>query len=220
MATQRELVYNVLEKVKSLSDDQLLTEDYIAHLIDLKREYLLDQKFSDYRKVLPEVIKQTIEFQMVTEERVLGLGGDNVKVSRDTLPALAYIDRLINSTIITGRDFLEHALNLIPYERFIHVGKDRILKNQIYATFRDGRLYLKSGNNRDRGIWLLNMTGVFSSPEQAYNMSPQFDFNIPFADIQYPLTNKLADTVVGMVTKDLLETLEVRPDVRNNASET
>lgn len=218
MATKRELIYAVLEKMKNVSDDQSLTEEFIAHLIDLKREYLLHQKYSDYRRVLPEVVKQTIEFEMVREQRIPGIDGEYVLVSSKELPRLTDLERLQNSTILSGRDFMESYLNFIPYERFLYAGKDRWLRNQIYAALRAGKLYLKSGNFRDKGITVLNMTGVFSDPELAYFMSPDYNYNVDFKDTVYPLPNSLADTVVNMVKTDLLESIQLREDDRNNAS--
>ena len=209
MATKRELIYSVLEKLKNVSDDQSLTEEFIAHLIDLKREYLLHQKYSDYRRVLPEVVKQTIEFEMVREQRVLGIDGEYILVSLKKLPMLTDLARLKNSTVLSGRDYIESYLNLIPYERFLHVGKDKWLKNQIYAAYRDGKLYLKSGNFRDKGITVLNMTGVFSDPELAYFMSPDYNYNVDFKDTVYPIPNALADTVINMIIEDLVKTIEL-----------
>lgn len=221
MATRNKLVYSVLEKVKVLSDDQAFNNlpiDYVRFLVDSKREYLINQKFSDYRRVLPDNLKQTIEFEMIREERVLGLPGDYVLVSKEPLPPLVYIERLINSTILSGRDFMESYLNLVPYERFIYTGKDRWLKNQVYGAFRDGRLYLKSGNFREKGGIILNLTGIFSNPEEAYKMSLRYDPNISFEDIEYPLTDTLGDVVVNMILDDFLKTVQLKEDVRNNSS--
>ena len=78
MATLRHHIYSVREELKLLSDDQLYTNRYIAHLIDVQRSYLLQQKYSDYRKTLPESIQQTIEFGVERAQRVLGIPGDSI----------------------------------------------------------------------------------------------------------------------------------------------
>lgn len=217
MATLNEITYSILEKLKILSDDEFPTTSQIEYLIDSKREYLLNQKFSDYRRIIPEIIKQTIEFEMLPEERILGLSGDNIIVSKEVLPALLYMER-INSALITGRDFKESYLNFVSYERFLYAGKDRWLNRQVYAAFRDGRLYLKSGTYNETSIKILNMTGVFSRPKKAYEMSPRYDPSILFENIEYPLNETLVDTIENMIVDDFLKTKQIKEDVRNNAA--
>lgn len=217
MATLRHHIYSVREKLKELSDDQLLTDEFIKHLINTKRDYLLNQKYADIRKVIPEAVKQTIEFEMETTERVPGIPGQYVLVSKDTLPMLADLDRLTNEIVVSGRDVLESRINYVPYARFLYVGKDRWLKTLIYASIRAGKLYLKSGTFTEKGIEILNLTSVFADPEVAYNRSEAYDPTVEFEDTEYPLTQKLADTAIEMIAEELLRKSQLKPDDRNNA---
>ena len=218
MATLRKHIYTVREKLHFLSDDQLFTNRYIAHLINTNRSYLLQQKYSDYRKVIPESMLQTIEFEVERAERVLGIPGDYILVSKKDIPLFANLERIVNSVIISGRDFMESRLNFVNYDRFLWVGEDRWLSNMVYASIRDKKLYLKSGNFAEKGIEVLNLTTVFEDPEEAYNMSITYDPTVSFYDVEYPLSGNLMNTIVNMIRDDFLKGKDLKEDERNNAS--
>lgn len=218
MATLRHHIYSVREKLKSLSDDELLNNELIKHLLNTKRDYLLQQKYSDYRRVIPDNLKQTIEIELESVERVPGVPGEDILVSKADIPTFANLDRLTNELILSGRDFIESYMNFIPYPRFLYVGKDRWLKNMIYGAIRNRKLYLKSGNFTEKGIEILNLTTVFADPEKAYEMSVDFDPSIDYENTEYPLTGTLADTAVEMVCQDLLAKSQIRQDEENDAN--
>ena len=50
MSTYKEIVYSVLDEIKSISDDSLFTEDHVIFLAGKLRTFLLKQRYSDIKK--------------------------------------------------------------------------------------------------------------------------------------------------------------------------
>ena len=72
--TFRELTYLVLDEVKQLSDDAYFTEDHVIFLLSKYRSFLLKQRYSDMKKMIPETNYQTITMNM---EAVPAMPGDS-----------------------------------------------------------------------------------------------------------------------------------------------
>ena len=51
MATYRELIYSVLDRIKAMSDDSIITEDHVIFTIDKVRAALLYQKYGVLARV-------------------------------------------------------------------------------------------------------------------------------------------------------------------------
>lgn len=65
MSTYKEIVYSVLDEIKSISDDSLFTEDHVIFLAEKYRTFLLKQRYSDIKKQIPESNYQTICLDLI-----------------------------------------------------------------------------------------------------------------------------------------------------------
>ena len=54
MATYRELIYSVLDRIKAISDDSIITEDHVIFTIDKVRAALLYQKYGGVKREVIE----------------------------------------------------------------------------------------------------------------------------------------------------------------------
>jgi len=60
MATYKELVYMVLDQLKIISDDSIITEDHVIFLLSKYRAFLLKQQYLSKGKSIPNDYYQTI----------------------------------------------------------------------------------------------------------------------------------------------------------------
>ena len=72
MSTYRQLTYLVLDEAKGLSDDFTYTEDHIIFLLDTYRSFLLKQRYSDVKKVIPDSNYQNICLNLIEVPAISG----------------------------------------------------------------------------------------------------------------------------------------------------
>ena len=72
MSTYKEIVYSVLDEIKSISDDSLFTEYHVIFLAEKYRTFLLKQRYSDIKKQIPESNYQTIRLDLIEVPAISG----------------------------------------------------------------------------------------------------------------------------------------------------
>ena len=50
----KDIVYMVLDEIKSTSDDAFFTEEHVLLLVNNYRNFILKQRYSDIKKPIPE----------------------------------------------------------------------------------------------------------------------------------------------------------------------
>ena len=64
MATYRELIYSVLDRIKAISDDSIITEDHVIFTIDKVRAALLYQKYGEVKREVIELLDIMFRFRI------------------------------------------------------------------------------------------------------------------------------------------------------------
>ena len=96
MTTFRELVYIVLDELKTLSDDRYIEEEHIMFLLQKHRLAILEEEKRAYNYIIATDNLQTVFFNMTTSPAVSGLpceGGNYLK-SNTKIPNIALINGL------------------------------------------------------------------------------------------------------------------------------
>jgi hypothetical protein len=70
--TLNEIIYDIREKLKLFTDDIDIVDEYLAHLVHVKRSLLLKQRYSKLSKTIPEETKQIV---CLTFEEVPSIDG-------------------------------------------------------------------------------------------------------------------------------------------------
>lgn len=221
--TLREIIYDIKEKLKFTTDDIDISDEYIAHLINVKRSFLTKQRFSKFTRNVPEEIKQNIcitlgNFNAFEDDEC----STKILKSKERLPN--FIELGGRSAIISVRtkNRLYNHFNVISIERLPNVGYNKYLKNEIYAALdADQYLYLASGNPQHLIMGQCLIGGVFENPEEA----DKYACNDPdaevcdFFDKNYPIDNYIINDIVLLITKELGVTLDIPDDKLNNSDE-
>src|SRR5690606_8209357 len=86
--TQRELIYDIKEKLKFNSNDIDTSDEYLEHIINVIRVFLIKQRFSKFTRNLPEEMKQVICVDLKSINDMEGIcDGDKLLKSIQRIPA-------------------------------------------------------------------------------------------------------------------------------------
>lgn len=219
--TGREIIYDIREKIKIHSDDIDITDEYIFHLINVKRAILLKQRFGKSSRNIPEEVKQVICVSMEKTEDIEGICSKGTMLLKSTQRIPATIEIGGRSSIVNVRtsSLNTRFVNIIPMERFPHVGYNKYMKQEIYVTMdADNKLYSKAAQGP---IFLekLKITGIFFNPEEAYIMNCENEQTCDFFDSEYPIEPYIISDLVNMIVKELAPSMQVPEDKVNNADE-
>ena len=218
MSTYRQLTYLVLDEVKGLSDDFTYTEDHIIFLLDTYRSFLLKQRYSDVKKVIPDSNYQNICLNLIEVPAISGEpceGGTYLR-SKQEIPFLMQI----GSTRITSLDFFQGEFAFVSRDRMRYVGNNRFLQNMIYASIApDNNLYFKSSNPNFLHLENIQMTGIFENASQASQLDCKASKECELLDRVFPIEEGLIAPLVELTLKELLGAAYRPQDENNNASD-
>lgn len=215
--TYREIVYMILDEIKSVSDDAFFTEDHIIFLIGKLRTFLLKQRYSDVKKQIPESNYQTICLDLIEVPAISGEpceGGSYLR-SKEKIPFLMKI----GNPRVYPIDYYQGEITYVSRDRMRYVGYNKYLQNIIYASLGpDNYLYFKSFNPQFLYLEKVRMTGIFEDPKAASELQcPDENDNIvcDILDREFPIENSLVPPMIELVVKELLGA-EYRPDDKTN----
>ena len=219
--TYREIVYIILDEIKSVSDDAFFTEDHIIFLIGKLRTFLIKQRYSDIKKQIPESNYQTICLDLIEVPAISGEpceGGSYLR-SKEKIPFLMKI----GNPKVYPVDYYQGEITYVSRERMRYVGYNKYLKNIIYASIGpDNYLYFKSFNPQYLYLEKARMTGIFEDPQAASELqcpNENGDTVCDVLDKTFPIEDALIPPMIELVVKELLGA-EYRPaDETNDAKD-
>lgn len=221
--TLKEIIYDIREKLKLNTDDIDISNEYLAHLIKVKRAFFIKQRFSKFTRNIPEEVKQIICIDLEPVDSINGAPCfGKVLSSLQQIPGMIEIGGRSSLVGIRAHDILYPNFNIIPVERLPYVGYNKWLKNQIYVALdADNKLYFNSANPQHIELNKIKVVGVFSNPEEADNLSCTDSGNeeCDFMDKEYPIEGYVVSDVVNMIMKELAPSLELPNDNLNNSDE-
>lgn len=218
MTTLNKIIYDIREKLKINSDDIDITNDYIAHLVNVKRALLAKQRFGKFSKNVPEELQQTL---------CLGLDKASVKgtcfksILKTTVKIPNFIETFNRDSFIDIRlyDLTQAPINIVSYQRIPFLGYNKWTKNQIYGAYHDKYLYLYSNRPDFKLLKNIKVTGLFADPEYANTLNCNSDVDCDFFQKEYPVNPPMVSDIVNMVVKELGASIQLKEDKLNNADE-
>lgn len=219
--TYREIVYMILDEIKSVSDDAFFTEDHVIFLAGKLRAFLLKQRYSDVKKQIPESNYQTICLDLIEVPAISGEpceGGSYLR-SKEKIPFLMKT----GNPMVYPVDYYQGEITYVSRERMRYVGYNKYLKNIIYASIGpDNYLYFKSFNPQYLYLEKARMTGIFEDPQAASELQcpdENGDTVCDVSDKTFPIEDALIPPMIELVVKELLSAEYIRKDEENNAKD-
>lgn len=213
MATYRELIYSVLDRIKAISDDSIITEEHVIFTIDKVRAALLCKKYGEVKREVIESNYQTLclDLEQVVNSQVCG---DVYLRTTKSIPSLLNIGH----TSVYPLDFYKGNITLVSRDRMKYVGHNKFLQNVIYTSMNpDGHVYLTSKNPQFLYLQKISITGIFENAMEASELECS-KICEPW-DRVVPIEEDLIPVLIDTVVKDLLGAIYRPADSQNNMSD-
>lgn len=216
----KDIVYMILDEIKSTSDDAFFNEEHVLLLVNNYRNFILKQKYSDIKKPIPESNYQTICLNLIQVPAIAGVpceGGTFLR-SKEKVPFMLKIG---NPRVYPINYYLGE-ITYISRDRMRYVGYNKYLQNIIYASLGpDNYLYLKSSNPQYLYLEKVRLTGIFENMEAISDLlCDEFGdkINCDIMDKTFPVEDALVPLIIELTVKELLGA-EYRPEDKQNNSD-
>jgi hypothetical protein len=219
--TKLELIYNVREKLKISVDDSDTTDEFISHLIDIKRVKILKQRLAKTPWRAPIEFKQELCMPLEVVDSVNGMSCfGSILRTADPLPNLIRFRGGDGGIVMRRADKTALHFNLVDLARLPFVGYGAFVGQLIYAAFDfDNRVYLVSNQKKHLLMESIQVAGMYEDVETAGNYECSVDSTCEIWERQYPLDIAMMDDVIGLVVQDLGRSKDITKDVTNDASD-
>ncbi len=217
----KDIVYMVLDEIKSTSDDAFFTEEHVLLLVNNYRNFILKQRYSDIKKPIPESNYQTICLNLIQVPAIAGVpceGGTFLR-SKEKVPFMMKI----GTPKVYPINYYLGEITYVSRERMRYVGYNKYLQNIIYASLGpDNYLYLQSSNPQYLYLEKIRLTGIFENIESVLDLLCEDSgdsINCDIMDKTFPIEDALVPPIIELVVKELLGA-EYRPkDETNDAKD-
>lgn len=216
----KDIVYMILDEIKSTSDDAFFNEEHVLLLVNNYRNFILKQKYSDIKKPIPESNYQTICLNLIQVPTIAGVSceGGTFLRSKEKVPFMLKIG---NPRVYPINYYLGE-ITYISRDRMRYVGHNKYLQNIIYASLGpDNYLYLKSSNPQYLYLEKVRLTGIFENMEAISDLlcdESGDKINCDIMDKTFPVEDALVPLIIELTVKELLGA-EYRPEDKQNNSD-
>ena len=217
----KDIVYMVLDEIKSTSDDAFFTEEHVLLLVNNYRNFILKQRYSDIKKPIPESNYQTICLNLIQVPAIAGVpcGGSTFLRSKEKVPFMMKI----GTPKVYPINYYLGEITYVSRERMRYVGYNKYLQNIIYASLGpDNYLYLQSSNPQYLYLEKIRLTGIFENIESVSDLlcdDSGDSINCDIMDKTFPIEDALVPPIIELVVKELLGAEYIKKDEENNAKD-
>ena len=217
----KDIVYMVLDEIKSTSDDAFFTEEHVLLLVNNYRNFILKQRYSDIKKPIPESNYQTICLNLIQVPAIAGVpceGGTFLR-SKEKVPFMMKI----GTPKVYPINYYLGEVTYVSRERMRYVGYNKYLQNIIYASLGpDNYLYLQSSNPQYLYLEKIRLTGIFENIESVSDLlcdDSGDSINCDIMDKTFPIEDALVPPIIELVVKELLSAEYIPKDETNDAKD-
>lgn len=218
----KELIYYILDSVKIISNDSIITEDHVFYLAKKYRSFLI-KKEQEKEKSTTDIASE-FEYQQICLdlEKVPAIDGEPCTGGYYLRTTKAAPKTLEGTTPrVYPIDFYQ-AINIvyIPRDRMRYIGTNKFLQNIIYVSLGpDKHLYLNGSNPQFMYLRKLRMLGIFEDFDEASKLACDSDGNstpCDYLDMEFPIRDYLVPTLIELCVKDITGAAYRPKEDRNN----
>lgn len=218
----KELIYYILDSVKIISNDSIITEDHVFYLAKKYRSFLI-KKEQEKEKSTTDIASE-FEYQQICLdlEKVPAIDGEPCTGGYYLRTTKAVPKTLEGTTPrVYPIDFYQ-AINIvyIPRDRMRYIGTNKFLQNIIYVSLGpDKHLHLNSSNPQFMYLRKLRMPGIFEDFDEASKLACDSDGNstpCDYLDMEFPIRDYLVPTLIELCVKDITGAAYRPKEDRNN----
>lgn len=221
----KDIVYMVLDMVKSVSDDSIITEEHVLFLCKKYRSFLIKKELDKEKETSAAVSDfeyQQICLDLEKVEAVDGLPCEKGYYLRSTKALPKLMDGVIPR--IYPVDYFSSAIiTFISMERMRFTGTNPFLQNILYVSVGpDLHLYINSSNPQFQYLEKLRVNAVFEDFEDASELSCDnccHSTACGVLEAEFPIRDYLVPTMLELIEKEILGTNYRMEDKMNNAKD-
>ena len=224
MASFNEIVMDIMSiKRGQLSDDDIGDKRQFEFWLNNTRALLIRQDNNKGRSLTENIIQDLgcVELETADVSECCDLEyGCVIKRTKLELPRpieLSQSDAILRVATI---DKTSKPFTFVPYEQFVFSGNGRFNKYQIFATYRNNRVYLSSSNGITlNGMRWINIRGIFEDPREAKAFTRCDGTPCYNNDSEYPMSTWMIEAVKKMILDTNIKAMLTIPaDTSNDAS--
>lgn len=219
----KEIVYYILDAVKAISDDSLITEEEVLFLLKKYRSFLI-KKEQEKEKSTTDTASE-FEYQQIclNLEKTPAMDGEPC-TGEYYLRTINKIPKVLEGTTprVYPMDFYQ-GINVafIPRDRMRYIGTNKYLQNIIWVSLGpDLHLYLYSNNPQFLYLKRLRMMAIFEDFDEATDLLCDRDGDDASCDVldaKFPIRDYLVPTLIELCEKEILG-VAYRPKEESNNS--
>ena len=221
----KELVYSILDLLKTSSDDAFYTEDHVLFLVKKYRSFLI-KKEQDKEKSSSDIASE-FEYQQICLdlEEVSAIDGrpctgGNYLRTTNTIPRIL---EGIQPRIYPVDYYQGTNISYVSRDKMRFVGSNPYLKNIIYISLGpDLHFYLTSSNPQFRYLKKLRVSAIFEDFDLAADYLCNDSGQSAVCDVldeEFPIRDYLVAPLIELVVKELTGSLYKVEDTKNNAAD-
>lgn len=220
----KEIVYYIMDAVKAISDDSIITEEEILFLLKKYRSFLI-KKEQEKEKSTTDTASE-FEYQQIclNLEKTPAIDGD--PCTGYYLKTIDKIPKILEGTTprVYPVDFYQGInISFIPRDRMRYVGTNKYLQNIIWVSLGpDLHLYLYSNNPQFLYLKKLRMSAIFEDFDEATDLLCDSDSNDESCDVldaRFPIRDYLVPTLIELCEKEILGVAYRPKDNTSNAND-
>lgn len=220
-----ELVYSILDILKTSSDDSFWTEEHIIFLCKKYRSFLI-KKEQDKEKGSQDVASE-FEYQQICLdlEKVPAIDGEPC-TGGYYLRTIQKIPKILEGTQprVYPLDYYQGInISYVSRDRMRYVGTNPYLQNIIYTSIGpDLHLYLNSSNPQFLYLKKLRLSAIFEDIDDAAGLLCDSDGESQSCDVldmEFPIRDYLVPPLIELVVKELSGSFLRKSDEANNAKD-
>lgn len=221
----KELVYIILDLVKSVSDDSIINEDHVLFLCKKYRSFLIRKEYEKEKEsdsTASEFEYQQICLDLEKTEALPGLPCEGGYYLRSTKALPKLLDG--NTPRVYPVDYYSAPeVTFITRDRMRFVGTNPYLRNIIYVSIGpDLHLYMKSSNPQFLYLKKLRMSAIFEDFDDASDLLCDDTGDSVACDVldaTFPIRDYLVPSLIELVEKEILGSLYRPADTENNSAD-
>lgn len=221
----KEIVYYLLDAVKAISDDALITEEEVLFLLKKYRSFLLKKEREKEQSTIDASSEFDYQQICLDLERVAAMDGEPC-TGGYYLRTTKKIPKVLDGTSpkVYPIDFYQGIyITFISRDRMRYVGTNKYLQNIIWVSLGpDQHLYLYSNNPQFFYLKHLRMLAVFEDFEDAADLlcgNDGEDSSCDVLDAMFPIRDYLVPTLIELCEKEILGVQYRIKEDKNNATD-
>jgi hypothetical protein len=226
MATLNEIVFDVLEDVKShqISNNLDIDERQVIYKLNLQRSLWVRNEYNKPGRTIDPFMVQSlgcVEVEAADSSDCPDLPvGCTLLRTKCELPHSIELHDRVAITKVGSIDKLNYFYSFIPYAQAPFAGHGKFSKDVVYAFIHTNRMYFKVNDTQAKFLTKVNIMGVFEDPTLVESFCNTDGSSCFSKDSEYPVSSWLIPYIKENVVKELIMGLQMPEDNINDANNT